>query len=402
MGPANVQLAHASTTPLDTMSMTATPYLPLPLARRLSGAAVLVLALAAPLAAQDAPGDFTLPEPSPTPTPAPAGPADERAGVAIPPRAQPQPEAAPAPVANPVIQPLPVPTATRQPPLALPTPSQAPAPAPASDLSEQPPGVPEDEGSPETQSAPQSVPQPLPTAAASPPPTAIVPPAETTALGASVLPEWWPFAAGGFGALVLLGAAGLAWRRRQPKVLRLAAPAPATRGVAADHGEPLPRLEITLEVTSATRSVMTFSLGYRLTIANRSDRAVSDLGVAVQLAPAQRGDGNAAAPGAAQRLDRIARVGPHQARTITGEVQLPLSAIPPLRQAAVPLFIPLLHATLEGEGQSVLSRSFVIGTPSTSGAGRVHPIRLDTPPGGIAGLVAQPLSAKAQAAAINA
>ena len=216
------------------------------------------------------------------------------------------------------------------------------------------------------------------------------------------LTEWWPFAAGGFGALVLLGAAGFAWRRRQPKVLRLAAPAPATRGVAADHGEPLPRLEITLEVTSATRSVMTFSLGYRLTIANRSDRAVSDLGVAVQLAPAQRGEGNAAAPGAAQRLDRIARVGPHQARTITGEVQLPLSAIPPLRQAAVPLFIPLLHATLEGEGQSVLSRSFVIGTPSASGAGRVHPIRLDTPPGGIAGLVAQPLSAKAQAAAINA
>lgn len=389
------------------MSMTATPYLPPPLARRLSGTAVLALALAAPLAAQDAPGEFTLPEPSPTPTPAPAGPADERAGVAIPPRAQPQPEAAPTTIANPVIQPVPAPTAARQPPLAVPAPSQSPATASASDREsaaaspEQPPALPVDEGSPE----PQSVPQPLPTAAASPPPTAIVPPAETTALGASILPEWWPFAAGGFGALVLLGAAGLAWRRRQPKVLRLAAPAapaPAARRTAAGNGEPLPRLEITLEVTSATRSVMTFSLGYRLTIANRSDRAVSDLGVAVQLAPAQRGEGNAAAPGAAQRLDRIARVGPHQARTITGEVQLPLSAIPPLRQAAVPLFIPLLHATLEGEGQSVLSRSFVIGTPSASGAGRVHPIRLDTPPGGIAGLVAQPLSAKTQAAAINA
>ena len=382
------------------MSMTATPYLPLPLARRLSGAAALALVLAAPLAAQDAPGEFTLPEPSPTPTPAPAGPADERAGVAIPPRAQ--PEAAPATIANPVIQPLPAPTAAREQPLALPAPSQAPAPASdrrsAPDLSEQPPALSGDEASPESQSAPQ----PLPTPAASPPPTAILPPAETTALGASVLPEWWPFAAGGLGALVLLGAAGLAWRRRQPKVLRLAAPAPAARRVAADHGEPLPRLEITLEVTSATRSVMAFTLGYRLTIANRSDRAVSDLGVAVQLAPAQRGDGNAPVPGAAQRLDRMARVGPHQARTITGEVQLPLSAVPPLRQGAVPLFIPLLHVTLEGEGQSVLSRSFVIGTPSASGAGRVHPIRLDTPPGGIAGLVAQPLAAKAQTAATNA
>jgi hypothetical protein len=154
----------------------------------------------------------------------------------------------------------------------------------------------------------------------------------------------------------------------------------------------LPRLDLTLEITGATRSVMMFTLSYRLTVANRSEKAVNDLGVAVQLASAQRGADNAPAPGAAQRLDRIARVGPHQARSITGEVQLPLSAIAPLRQGSAPLFIPLMHVTLEGEGQSAMSRSFVIGPPSASGAGRVHPILLDAPPGGIPGLIAQPIA----------
>jgi Meckel syndrome type 1 protein len=43
--------------------------------------------------------------------------------------------------------------------------------------------------------------------------------------------------------------------------------------------------------------------------------------------------------------------------------------------------------TLEGEGLRAMTKSFVIGTPSS--AGRVHPIPLDQPPGAIAGLVAQ-------------
>ncbi|HEY6965800.1 MAG TPA: hypothetical protein VI407_11345, partial [Erythrobacter sp.] len=75
------------------------------------------------------------------------------------------------------------------------------------------------------------------------------------------------------------------------------------------------------------------------------------------------------------------------ARSVTGTVQLPLSAIAPLRQGQTPLFIPLAHVTLEAEGVPAQARSFVIGMPSA--AGRVHPIALDVPPGAIAGLVAQ-------------
>ena len=130
---------------------------------------------------------------------------------------------------------------------------------------------------------------------------------------------------------------------------------------------------------------MMFTIEYRLTIANRSERAVGDLHTAVQLACARAGA--APSPGAAQALAAIDRIGPQQARSVTGTAQLPLSAIAPLRQGRTPLFIPLAHVTLEAESLPAQARTFVIGTPSASG--RVHPIALDVSPGGIAGLVAQ-------------
>lgn len=131
-----------------------------------------------------------------------------------------------------------------------------------------------------------------------------------------------------------------------------------------------------------------FTLEYRLTIANRSGRAVGDLNAALQLACARGGPAPSA--GAAQALAAIERIGPHQARTLTGTLQLPLGAIAPLRQGQTPLFVPLVHVTLEGESLPALARTFVIGTPSP--AGRVHPIALDVPPGGIPGLIAQPVA----------
>ena len=88
--------------------------------------------------------------------------------------------------------------------------------------------------------------------------------------------------------------------------------------------------------------------------------------------------------------EEIARIGSHQARSVTGTVQLPLSAISPVRQGTTPMFVPLAHVTLEGEGLRAMSRSFVIGPRSASG--RLHPILLDQPPGGIAGLVAQAIA----------
>lgn len=364
------------------------------------------LALFAPLAAQEQPGGFTLPQPTPTPTPAPAGPADERAGVSIPPRSVPAPRIEPRAVLTPqpvpptIVSPLPTARSTPRPAIISPTPRPAPTssgiPLPAAP--DGPVAVPETEPA----TVPDSVPLPLPEASGAATPTL---PAATPA-PSFALPDWWLWAAGGLIGLAVLGAGLLLRRRRAPKVLRLAArppgmgrdaPAadPATsHAPAASATELVPAnaLAISLDVVGATRSVMMFTLQYRLTLANRTAHAVGDVSLAVELACARRGASNGASPGAAQKLEQITRIGPHQTRTFTGEVQLPLSQIAPLRQGNLTLFIPLAHVTLEGEGQPAFARSFVIGTPSAAGTGRLHPIRLDIPPGSIPDLRAQSIT----------
>lgn len=365
----------------------------------LLAAPVLLAAFApVPLAAQEQSGTFTLPVPTPTPTPAPAGPADERAGIAIPPRAvpspvpspvptpapQPRPTASPRALATPILQPSPTPTQAQRPPVAAPGPEDTPAPslaAPAPEAAPQPDGS-ETAGLPDASVDPTVQSLPSDEAPLTPFGTA------EELFGNSALPAWWPFAAGGLGALVLLGG-GLLWRRRRKlKPARLAAPIAAAAG--PDIADEEPRLDLTLDIIAATRSVMMFTVEYRLTIANRSERAVTDVSAALQLACARASAGNGASPGAAQSLAQIARVGPHQSRSVTGTAQLPLSAIQPLRQGLTPLFIPLAHVTLEGTGLRAASKSFVVGTRSS--AGRVQPILLDQPPGAVAGLVAQPIA----------
>jgi hypothetical protein len=357
-------------------------------------AAALLLALMplAPLAAQDAPTGFSLPQPTPTPTPAPAGPADERAGVAIPPRTAPQAEPTPAPriAPAPVLtsepdagdQPRPAASPARRAAARTPPPAASAVPAP-------PPAATAAPVDPLT--LPATLPQPQLAPAQEAPAAASAAPA-LPAIGdlAGGWPAWWPWAAGGAGALVLLLGGFALWRRRKPKVLRLATPAEAEAedGLLPD----LPLIDVGLEITAATRSLMMFTLGYQLTFANRAGQAVTDISAAVQLVSARRGDGNAASPGAAQELFGIDRIGPSQSRIVAGEVRLPLTEIAVLRQGRAALFIPLLHVTLEGRGQTTLTRSFVIGTPSTRGTGRLHPILLDTAPGSVTGLTAKPIS----------
>lgn len=367
-----------------------------PFARLFVVPVAVAAAFAAPQPVQAQSETFTLPTATPTPSPTPAGPADERAGVAIPPRAQqttapnaqptatpePRPTASPRALATPILQPQPTPAPSQRAPVVPPTREAIPL---------DPLAGPDPEPTPPDEAV-EAAPSGGASVLSQPSDQTPVAPFDTgeDLSGQSTLPAWWPYAAGFAGALALLGGGALLWRRRNPKVMRLAAPVAATG--RPDIADDLPRIDLTLEITSATRSVMMFTVEYRLTIANRSQRAVTDLNAAVQLACARANAGNAPSPGAAQGLARIDRVGPHQARSITGQVQLPLSAIAPLRQGTAPLFIPLVHITLEGAGLRALDRSFVIGTPSASGAGRVHPILLDQPPGAIPGLVAQPIA----------
>lgn len=383
---------------------------------RFSACAATVLtfafALPWPLAAQQQPGGFSLPQPSPTPDPAPQGPADERAGVAIPPRTIPAPKIAPVPVLNrepaPEPPPEPAPRAAAS-PVPAPVPTPVPTPVPAAIVTANP-AAPSGHAPAAASAAPPGDPLAvsprLPDADQSslkPPPA--LPEAARAEPTAPALPGWWPWAAGGLGGLAIL-AGGLALRRRRRRAItepRLATPPPLT----ADHA-PLPTLaqvlDLGLEMTGATRSMMMFTLAYRVTVSNRTGRAMNDLGLDVRLDCARSGADplgadNAASPSAAQQLHNIERIGPHQSRSITGTVQLPVAGLAILRQGSAVMFIPLAHVTVKGEGQSVLTRSFVIGTPSTGGTGKLHPIRLDTPPGSIPGLRAQAIAIPAVSAA---
>ncbi|TRD10684.1 hypothetical protein FGU71_01590 [Erythrobacter insulae] len=168
--------------------------------------------------------------------------------------------------------------------------------------------------------------------------------------------------------------------------------APLAPMAAAD----LPRMALKLEIASASRSLMMFTVEYRLEIANRGDKALRDLNISARLVCARR-----AANGSPETVSKgktVDRIGPHQSGAISGSVQLPLSEISPLRQGTVPLLIPLIEISISPAGQSAKTHKFVVGMPSASSATRLHPIPLDTAPGGIQGLRANEIKETASAA----
>jgi len=322
------------------------------------------------------PGPGTAPAPTPTPTPEP-----ERARPQAQPQAQPRPS------------PTPVPASTTAPSPA-PTSAASPAPAPSGDASPSPVAAQPlaDEAAPAA--LPDSPPELAPPAAA---PNSSAPnssAANSSALGESLLPPWWPLAAGALGGLGVMAILLLARRIGMPRVPRLAAPAPRAADDAGEDSDAAPaKLDCQLAILSAARSVMMFTIEYRLEIANRSPRAVRDLQVTARLGYPGRTGAEAALVPSAETIQTIERIGPHQSRSITGTLRLPLSEISPIRQGASPLLIPLFHMILEGTDHPRETRVFVAGTPSPANLGRLQPIRLDTTPGGIAGVRALPVNA---------
>ncbi|MDJ0979937.1 MAG: hypothetical protein QNI87_15535 [Erythrobacter sp.] len=151
------------------------------------------------------------------------------------------------------------------------------------------------------------------------------------------------------------------------------------------------RLSLKLDVTKATRSVMMFTLNYRLTVTNRSDEAVRDLIVSGEIASAQRGASNGGSFAKGQAMGRVERIGPQQGVTLFGTLELPMVDVRLIRHGSIPVFIPLVHVTVEGAGQRAHTRSFVVGTPSGQNHLRLHPIAMDGPPGAVTGLRANPI-----------
>jgi hypothetical protein len=149
------------------------------------------------------------------------------------------------------------------------------------------------------------------------------------------------------------------------------------------------RLDLKLDIESASRSLMRFSIEFGLEITNRDDVAVRDISITAKLASAQAGGNGEAIPRGGQPVAEVERIAPGQGRRVMGRLQIPLSEVTPLNQGGKLVLIPLIHVTLEGPGLRSIHRSFVIGTPSSTSMGRVHPLLLDGPPGGFPPLRAQ-------------
>lgn len=414
------------------------------------------IAIAMPLAAQDNPRTFSLPEPTPTPTPAPQGPVDIRNGVVIGPRTipaeppasepassvatQPAPSPTPSPaptpstgntaVSNPVVQPT---QPASQPPRSAPTPTpsrtevaptsaetgDAPGDDTQPDQTNEPsvqPGFSEDGFYSDNDNGEASAPDMSNEAS----PVAGAPDTGTS----HAISDWLGYIAAGLALLASLIA--IAWwimrrRKKEQQAPKLLPPPTLTAGVrqsiaeaskgagafapsehsdkpakfAAKEPTPVPlraehqalasKIDLQLEVTSGSRSLRLFMLTYRISIANRSDRALRDLSIESQLVCARRSETNQDG----RPLELVERIGPHQSRVVTGEAQLPLSDVTPIRQGQTPLFIPLLKLSLSQSGGPTQHYRFVIGSPSTTGSTRLHPIPLDTPPGSIPNLRAQ-------------
>ncbi len=403
--------------------------------------AVSVIALVGPLATEPvaaSPGSFTLPEPTPTPTPVPQGPVDERAGVPIAPRVIPL-ERAPEPLpAPPTPTPSPTPTQAETQTSASPPEPEA---EPASEVSPAAEPSLADETGPDPSEADAEAPEDESETVAPGFETLPIPEAQTTAPSQDTtisgeddtrpdrtVPDQREdnsirnliFALIALAALLAAGLGWTFWRRNRdgdedqdtragrivakvnrmmpdttPPVFKgradpaLSLAAGASSAAANAALEPI-RLDLSLEIASASCSVMNLTLECRIVIANRSDQPARDLTLFGDLSTARAGE-ERMTYGQGKPIEAIDRIGPRQIRRIRTMLQLPLREINAIRQGERPVFVPLAHIRVEGSPDIEFARSFVIGSRSAANRGRLHPLPLDVSPGGVHGLIAQPV-----------
>lgn len=338
-----------------------------------SALALWPLLAAAPLAAQAA-RDFQLP---PAATEAPdsrvQGPVDTDAPVPVRPRAiaTDQPVPVPAPSPSPTIPPV----------------VGAPAPAAAPTRG----ALPRDSAAPSLR--PQASPtQALPTTTPPSPAPAVLPGAN--AAGPAPLPapatravvvaapnsagfQSWLWLA--FGAVAVAGAAGFLFARRR----RAAVSPPTIVAPAVPAVDPGNALALAVEAVRLDRSVLNATVGYRVTVRNRTARPVSGLSVEADLVSASRErstEQQIALPDRALAPRHSAeRLAPGQSVRFEGQVRLPLSQASAIWQGRVGLLVPLLRVRALAADAPPVVTTLVLGRREGA-AERPQPFRLDEPP----------------------
>lgn len=336
---------------------------------------LLALLSTAPLAAQPA-RDFQLP-PAPASTDSRVqGPVDPDAPIPVRPRA--------IETAQPAVPtPTPAPTVRATPAIVLPDPSPVrsavqPVPARSAPAQAEPTLAPPPAG---VSAAP--TPLPLPSAALTPAP-AVNPPDEP----AQRFPWVW-LALGGALASALAGM--ILWRRRRATVAAPDIIAPYVPAVLPGEA-----LTIGVEAVRLDRSVLNATVGYRVTIRNRTAHALSGVAVEADLVSASSdrpAEQQIALPEQALTPRHAAeRLSPGQSLRFEGQVRLPLSEASAIWQGRIGLLVPLLRVRATAAEAAPVATTLVIGRAEGSTA-RPQPFRLDEPPRSYAPLAQRVLDA---------
>ena len=357
-------------------------------------AAALAFALvSATLPAQD--GQFDLRDrATPTPEPTVVGPVDPENPVP-----RPRPRAEPSAAAPPIVLPSasPAPTAAESPPASVDAPvaRSGVTPLPPAQAGDTPAGIVRNSAG---------------TAAIAPPGAPVItdptrrPPAPYQPRNLDLVAE--SGAIGMWLALValalLLGAGGwLVWSRYfRTRVVPLAAPEierprlpesaptpPAAPVTPVDREPSAGGLELVLQATRMSATLMNTTLSYQLSLTNRSATTVRNVRVDGDMvaAHANRPHETLFGPYAPvlPELHHIAALAPGETATLSGDIRLPLVAITPIRRGNAAFFVPLARLRARGIAPTGISveggGTFLVG--QEPGANRkLQPFRLDLGP----------------------
>ncbi|MDF0546220.1 LPXTG cell wall anchor domain-containing protein [Sphingobium sp. H39-3-25] len=154
------------------------------------------------------------------------------------------------------------------------------------------------------------------------------------------------------------------------------------------------QIEIALTPTGARATLMGWTVGYRLTLRNRSALAIEDARIAMAMTnadaaqPAHLAAFFAAPVGAP--VHRLAQLAPGETQDITGELRIGHHELKPLEVAGHALLIPVIAVAVEhAAGRD--GAAFVIGQEGASQQDRMAPFRLDQGPRHYRGIGSRPV-----------
>ena len=155
-------------------------------------------------------------------------------------------------------------------------------------------------------------------------------------------------------------------------------------------------LAIAVEAIRMDRSVLNATVGYRVTIRNRTTQALTQVAVEADLVSASRerpAEQQLASPGVALTPRHAAdRLAPGQSLRFEGQVRLPLAEAGAIWQGRVGLLVPLLRVRATAAEGLAVATTLVIGR-AEGAAARPQPFRLDEPPRSYAPLAQRVLDA---------